>query len=43
MNIAPKFNEHDMGFVDLEAEYFLGSYVVARLDNNQATFKQLII
>ncbi|KAA1166619.1 S24 family peptidase [Pseudoalteromonas fuliginea] len=33
-----------MVFVDLEARYFLGLCVVIRLDDdNQATFKQLII
>ena len=42
--MAPKFDERDVGFVDLEAKYFLGLYLVIRLDNdNQATFKQLII
>jgi len=30
-------------FVDPEAECIYGSYVVTRLDDNQATFKQLII
>ena len=44
MGMEPKFNESDLVFVDLEAECIHGSYVVARLDdNNQATFKQLII
>ena len=41
--MAPKFDERDVGFVDLEAKYFLGLYVVMRLDDNQATFKQFII
>lgn len=42
--MAPNFDERDVGFVDLEAKYFLGLYLVIRLDNdNQATFKQLII
>ncbi|MDQ2045555.1 S24 family peptidase [Pseudoalteromonas sp. 20-92] len=38
--MAPK---RDVGFVDLEAKYFLGLYVVIHWDDNQAPFKQLII
>ena len=33
--MGPKFDERDVGFVDLEAEYFIGSYVLAHLDDNQ--------
>ena len=44
ISMEPKFNDGDLIFVDPEAECIHGSYVVARLDdNNQATFKQLII
>nr|WP_242602103.1 S24 family peptidase [Pseudoalteromonas distincta] len=43
MNLKPKFDEGDLIFVDPEAEYIYSSYVVAHLDDNQATFKQLII
>lgn len=44
VSMEPKFYEGDLIFVDPEAECIHGSYVVARLDdNNQATFKQLII
>ena len=44
VSMEPKFHEGDLIFVDPEAECIHGSYVVARLDdNNEATFKQLII
>ncbi|KZY40665.1 hypothetical protein A3733_23390 [Pseudoalteromonas shioyasakiensis] len=44
ISMEPKFNDGDLIFVDPEAECIHGSYVVARLDDdNQATFKQLII
>ena len=43
VNLRPKFDEGDLIFVDPEAEYIYSSYVVAHLDDNQATFKQLII
>ena len=44
ISMEPKFDEGDFIFVDPEAECIHGSYVVARLDDdNQATFKQLII
>ena len=44
VSMEPKFYEGDLIFVDPEAECIHGSYVVARLDdNNEATFKQLII
>lgn len=44
VSMEPKFNDGDLIFVDPEAECIHGSYVVARLDDdNQATFKQLII
>jgi SOS-response transcriptional repressor LexA len=44
VSMEPKFYEGDLIFVDPEAECIHGSYVVARLDDdNQATFKQLII
>jgi SOS-response transcriptional repressor LexA len=44
ISMEPKFHEGDLIFVDPEAECIHGSYVVARLDDdNQATFKQLII
>jgi SOS-response transcriptional repressor LexA len=44
ISMEPKFDEGDLIFVDPEAECIHGSYVVARLDdNNEATFKQLII
>ena len=44
ISMEPKFNEGDLIFVDPEAECIHGSYVVARLDDdNHATFKQLII
>ncbi|MBB1432073.1 LexA family transcriptional regulator [Pseudoalteromonas sp. SG43-4] len=44
ISMEPKFEEGDLIFVDPEAECIHGSYVVARLDDdNQATFKQLII
>lgn len=42
--MRPRFNEGDHIFVDPEAQPENGSYVVARLeDENQATFKQLIL
>ncbi len=44
LSMEPKFSEGDLIFVDPEAICDDGSYVVARLDDeNQATFKQLII
>ena len=43
VNLRPKFDEGDFIFVDPEAECIHDSCVVARLDDNQATFKQLII
>ena len=44
VSMEPKFYEGDLIFVDPEAECIHGSYVVARLeDDNHATFKQLII
>ena len=44
VSMEPKFFDGDLIFVDPEAECIHGSYVVARLDdNNEATFKQLII
>ncbi|WP_288985963.1 XRE family transcriptional regulator [uncultured Pseudoalteromonas sp.] len=44
VSMEPKFYDGDLIFVDPEAECIHGSYVVARLDDdNQATFKQLII
>jgi len=44
VSMEPKFYEGDLIFVDPEAECIHGSYVVARLDdNNEATLKQLII
>ena len=44
VSMEPKFFDGDLIFVDPEAECLHGSYVVARLDDeNQATFKQLII
>lgn len=44
ISMEPKFSEGDLIFVDPEAICNDGSYVVARLeDENQATFKQLII
>lgn len=43
-SMTPKFNEGDHIFVDPEAQAINGSYIVARLDDeNQATFKQLIL
>ncbi len=43
-SMEPRFNQGDQIFVDPEAQPESGSYVVARLDDeNQATFKQLII
>ncbi len=42
--MEPKFQDGDLIFVDPEATCVHCSYVVARLDDdNQATFKQLII
>ncbi|MEH6729699.1 MAG: S24 family peptidase [Pseudoalteromonas distincta] len=44
VSMEPKFYDGDLIFVDPEADCIHGSYVVARLDDdNQATFKQLII
>ncbi len=44
ISMEPKFCDGDLIFVDPEAQWEHGSYVVARLDDeNQATFKQLII
>ncbi len=44
VSMEPKFQDGDLIFVDPEAACIHGSYVVARLDDdNQATFKQLII
>ena len=44
VSMEPKFYDGDLIFVDPEAECIHGSYVVARLDDdNHATFKQLII
>ncbi|MCG7551969.1 XRE family transcriptional regulator [Pseudoalteromonas sp. Of11M-6] len=44
VSMEPKFDDGDLIFVDPEAECIHGSFVVARLDDdNQATFKQLII
>lgn len=44
LSMSPKFNQGDQIFVDPEVQAENGSYVVARLDDeNQATFKQLII
>ncbi|MEJ6475976.1 XRE family transcriptional regulator [Pseudoalteromonas piscicida] len=44
VSMEPKFQDGDLIFVDPEAACVHGSYVVARLDDdNQATFKQLII
>ena len=43
MNLKPKFDEGNFIFVVPETECIHGSYVVARLDDKQATFKQLII
>ncbi len=43
-SMEPRFNQREHIFVDPEAQPENGSYVVARLDDeNQATFKQLII
>lgn len=43
-SMAPVFNEGELIFVDPEVEAISGKYVIARLDDeNQATFKQLII
>ncbi|WP_167815438.1 S24 family peptidase [Pseudoalteromonas galatheae] len=42
--MEPKFQGGDLIFVDPEATCVHGSYVVAKFDDdNQATFKQLII
>ena len=44
ISMEPQFRDGDLIFVDPEAEWRNGSYVVARLDDeNEATFKQLII
>lgn len=43
-SMLPKFKQGDHIFIDPDAQVENGSYVVARLeDENQATFKQLII
>ena len=43
-SMSPAFNEGELIFVDPEVQALDGKYVVARLDDeNQATFKQLII
>lgn len=43
-SMTPVFNEGELIFVDPEVQAVDGKYVVARLDDeNQATFKQLII
>lgn len=43
-SMSPVFNEGELLFIDPEVEAVDGKYVVARLDDeNQATFKQLII
>lgn len=43
-SMLPTFNEGELIFVDPEVQAVDGKYVVARLDDeNQATFKQLII
>jgi len=43
-SMEPRFNQGDHIFIDPEAQAENGSYVVARLDDeNQATFKQLIL
>lgn len=43
-SMSPVFNEGELIFVDPEVQPIDGKYVVARLDDeNQATFKQLII
>ena len=42
--MLPDFKSGDLIYVDPDAQVENGSYVVARLDDeNQATFKQLII
>jgi SOS-response transcriptional repressor LexA len=44
ISMEPLFRDGDLIFIDPEAEWRHGSYVVARLDDqNEATFKQLII
>ena len=44
VSMEPIFRDGDLVFVDPEAEYKHGSYVIARLDDeNEATFKQLMI
>ena len=44
ISMEPVFHEGDLLFVDPEAHYHSGSYIIARLDEpNEATFKQLII
>lgn len=43
-SMLPRFEEGDLIYVDPEVQVENGNYVVARLDDeNQATFKQLII
>jgi len=34
VNMVPQFNRSVAGFVNLEAEYFIGSYVLTHLDDN---------
>ncbi|MGP7732961.1 LexA family protein [Oceanimonas smirnovii] len=44
ISMEPLFRDGDLIFIDPEAEWRHGSYVVARLDDqNEATFKQLIV
>lgn len=44
ISMEPLFRDGDLIFVDPQAEWRHGAYVVARLDDhNEATFKQLII
>ena len=44
ISMEPTFKDGDLVFIDPEADFRHGSYVVARLDDhNEATFKQLII
>lgn len=44
ISMEPLFRDGDLIFIDPEAEWRHGSYVVARLDDhNEATFKQLVI
>ncbi|MCT7656139.1 S24 family peptidase [Oceanimonas sp. NS1] len=44
ISMEPLFRDGDLIFIDPNAEWRHGSYVVARLDDhNEATFKQLVI